>query len=215
MKPAYSLLAACALAACTLALAQSGPAIDVSKVTHGIEQHYNSIKSLKADFTETRVDRAGRHRPMAGVVYLEKPRKMKWEYSAPAGQFLVSDGAYDYDFDPATKVVEQTKVKEADDMRGPLALLLGKIDFDRDFGSYSTSATDASITAIPKSDKLLFSSITFVAGPGGKVKSLSIKGQDGSVTSFTFENEIDNPPLPAGLFKFVLPPGAVLDAAKP
>lgn len=211
MKLACSLLVACAAG-----LAQTGSSIDVSKITHGIEQHYNSIKSLKANFTETRIDRGGRHLPMSGVLYLQKPRKMRWDYTTPAGQFLLSDGTYDYDYDPKSNEVTRTKVKEADDMRGPLALLLGKIDFDRDFGSYSTNTADRSITAIPKSDKLLFSSITFVARPDYSVQKLSIQGQDGSTMNFTFDGEIVNPSFPPNFFKFVAPPGAVItDADKP
>ncbi len=211
MKPAY-----CLFLGSALAFGQSGSGIDVPKVTHGIERHYNSIKSLKVNFTQNFVDRGGRHLPMSGVLYLEKPRKMLWDYTSPAGQFLLSDGNYDYDYDPKNHEVDRSKVKEADDMRGPLALLLGKIDFDRDFGSYTVNSTDGSITATPKSDKLLFTSITFVAAPDFSVKKLSIRGQDGSTTSFSFDGEVTNPPLSANLFRFVTPPGAVVsDAAKP
>ena len=197
------------LAGCMVALGQSGPAIDVKKVTLGIEQRYNNIKTLQVKFTETLIDRAGRHRPLTGTLYLEKPRKMRWEYAAPAGRFFLSDGSFDYDYDPKTNQVERSKAKDADDLRSPLAFLLGKVDFDRDFGSYSTS--EGAITAIPKSDKLLFSDITFVAAPDFSIEKLSIKLQDGSVTSFTFEGEMVNPPLNANLFKFVKPSGAVVD----
>lgn len=199
--------------ACVLGLGQSGLGqnIDVQKITHGVEQRYNSLKSLQANFTETRIDRGGRRRPVTGVLYLEKPRKMLWEYTSPAGQFYLSDGSYDYLYDPKTKEVERSKVKESDDLRGPLAFLLGKVDFDRDFGSYSTGGADGAITATPKSDKLPFSEMTFVAAaPDFSIKTLSVKGPDGSTTNFTFDGEVANPPLKDSLFKFVLPPGAVV-----
>ena len=50
-------------------------------------------------------------------------------------------------------------------MRGPLAFLLGKLDFDRDFGQYRTGGADGAITAVPKSDKLEYSEVTLVPGP--------------------------------------------------
>jgi outer membrane lipoprotein-sorting protein len=196
--------------ACVLGLAQSGPGIDVQKITHGVEQHYNNLKSLQVNFTETRIDRGGRRRPATGVLYLEKPRKMRWEYSSQPGRFFLSDGNFDYDYDPTTKEVERSKVKEADDLRGPLAFLLGKVDFDRDFGSYSTDGADGAITATPKSDKLLFTGITFTAGTDFSIKKLSVQGLDGSTTSFVFDGEVANPSLKESLFKFVLPPGAVV-----
>lgn len=196
-----------------VALAHGGPNVDVTKITHGIEQRYNNIKTLRVNFTETYVDRGGRHKPLTGTLYLEKPRKMRWDYTAPQGQFFLSDGEYDYNYDPKNHQVDQSKVKQADDLRSPVAFLLGKVDFDRDFGTYSTDA-DGSITAIPKSDKLLFSSISFLARPDFSIEKLSIKGQDGSNTSFMFEDEVTNPPLAASLFKFVKPPGAVINDAK-
>jgi chaperone LolA len=203
-----------------LAWGQSGPKfdaqpIDVHKVTHGIEQRYNNIKTLRVNFTETLVDRGGRHRPAMGTLYLEKPRKMLWEYTSPAGQFYLSDGTFDYDFDPKKNQVGRSKVKDVDDQRGPLAFLLGKVDFDRDFGSYSANSADGAITAIPKSDKQPYKEITFIAAPDFSIKSLSIKGQEGITTTFVFDGEMVNPPLNAALFKFVKPPGAVVDDVKP
>lgn len=198
---------------CALAFGQSGPAVDVTKVTHGIEQRYNNIKSLRVNFTETFIDRGGRHLPLTGTLYLEKPRKMRWDYTSPQGQFFLSDGDYDYDYDPKTNQVERSKVKQTDDLRSPVAFLLGKVDFERDFGSYSTSA-DGTITATPKSDKLLFTSISFVAKPDFSIQKLSIKGQDGSTTSFVFDDEMVNPKLAASLFKFIKPPGAEIEDSK-
>jgi outer membrane lipoprotein carrier protein len=206
MKQAWLLIAGCALA-----MGQNESKIDVGKVTHGIEQRYNNIKTLQVKFTEQLVDRGGRHLPLTGVLYLEKPRKMRWEYTSPAGEFYLSDGSFDYDYDPKANKVQRSKVKEADDMRGPLAFLLGKVDFDRDFGSYTTGGADGAITAIPKSDKLPYSEISFVAGPDFNVKKLSIKSQEGLTTTFVFDDETVNPPLKADLFKFVKPAGAVID----
>lgn len=197
------------LAGCMLATAQSASNIDVSKVTHGIEKRYNNIKTLQVNFTQVRTDKSGR-RTFTGTLYLQKPRKMRWEYTAPAGQFYLSDGQFNYDYDPKNNQVERCKFKDGDDVRGPLALLLGKVDFDRDFGSYTTGSPDGAITATPKSDNQLYSEIAFVAAPDFSIKMLSIKGQDGSTTKFTFDGETANPPLKDSLFVFSKPPGAVV-----
>ncbi len=188
----------------------SGSNVDVTKITHGIERRYNNLKTLRVNFTETLIERGGRRQPLTGTLYLEKPRKMRWDYSSQAGRFFLSDGNFDYDYDPKSNEVERSKVKDTDDFRSPLAFLLGKVDFDRDFGSYSTGGADGAITALPKSDKLLFSSITFIAGPDFSIKMLSIKGQDGSTTIFLLDGEEVNPSLNENLFKFVKPAGAVV-----
>ena len=137
------------------------------------------------------------------------------EIYVSGGEFLLGDGQFNYDYDPKTNEVARSKFKDGDDARGPLALLLGKVDFDRDFGSYGTGGADGAITAAPKSDNLPYTGIAFTTGPDFSIKTLSITGQDKSVTKFVFDGEVANPPLKESLFVFVKPPGAVVVDAKP
>ena len=203
MKPACAFLIA-------QMFAYSQPAgQDLTKTLHGIEQRYNSIKTLRVNFTETLIAPSGRHKPQSGVLYLEKPRKMRWEYTSPPGKLFLSDGKLTYDYDPSTHIVEERPLKDADDLRGPLAFLLGKLDFDRDFGQYQTS-TGGAITAIPKNPNLPYSQVTFQASPDFSIQKLSVKGPEG-VLDYVFEDEERNPPLNGGLFKFVKPAGAIVN----
>ena len=181
---------------------------DLTKTLHGIEEHYNNIKTLRVNFTETLVATGGRHKPQSGTLYLKKPGRMRWEYTAPPGKLFLSDGEFTYDYDPLNNRVDKRKLKEADDMRGPLAFLLGKLDFSRDFDKYETSA-DGAITAIPKNPNLPYSEVTFRTGPDFSIQKLSVKGAEG-VLDYMFDGEQRNPPLMDSLFKFVLPAGAVL-----
>jgi len=199
------LLAGCLLAACFQAAGQ-----DVTKTLKGIEDRYNNSKTLRVNFTETLTGRGGRHIPQAGTLYLRKPRQMRWEYSMPPGDLFVSDGKFTYNYEAKTNSVDQQALKDGDDLRGPLAFLLGKLDFNRDFGEFRTGDADGAITAVPKSDKLEYSEVTLVPGPEFRIMKLSIKGQDGSTMQYVFDGEMLNPPLADNLFRFVKPPGAVL-----
>jgi len=200
MKQTFLLLLGCVLA----------HGQDLAKTLHGIEDRYNNSKTMRVNFTETLIARGGRHVPQTGTLYLRKPRQMRWEYVSPPGNLFISDGKFTYDYDAKSNSVEQQKLNEGDDMRGPLAFLLGKLDFDRDFGQYRTGGPDGAITSVPKSDKLEYAEITLVPGPDFSIKRLSIKGQDGSVMQYVFDGEVKNPPLSEALFKFVKPPGAVM-----
>jgi outer membrane lipoprotein carrier protein len=191
------------LLGCALAFGQ-----DVTKTLHGIENRYNSSKTLRVNFTETLIGRSGKHVPRAGTLYLRQPGQMRWEYTSPPGDLFLSDGKFTYDYIAKSNSFEQQKLKEGDDMRGPMAFLLGKLDFDRDFGQYNTDQ-DGVITAIPKSDKLEYSEVRLVPGPEFSIKKLSIKGQDGSTIEYVFDDEARNPALSDSLFKFVKPPGAI------
>ena len=105
-------------------------------------------------------------------------------------------------------ISSQTEV--TDDMRAPLAFLLGKLDFHRDFREFRAHLEDGGvfITAIPKSNDLPYSEVSFLTGPDFAIRRLDVKNQDNSVLKFAFENEKQNPPLAPTLFEFTPPRGA-------
>jgi len=135
---------------------------------------------------------------------------MRWQYTAPAGKLFVSDGKFIYSYTPQDNRAEKMKLQETDDMRAPLAFLLGRLDFNKDFREFHAHAEDGGvfITAIPKSDKLPYSEVSFLAAPDFTIRRLEVKGQDNSVLRFTFENEKKDPALQDAMFRFTPPPGA-------
>ncbi len=102
------------------------------------------------------------------------------------------------------------KLKETEDMRAPMAFLLGRLDFNKDFGEYRTKpeGNSLSITAIPKSDKMAYRQVTFVVAPDAHIERLVVIGQDSSVLDFSFSGEKLNPPINDQMFRFQLPNGA-------
>jgi outer membrane lipoprotein carrier protein len=199
------------LAGCLVAASVRASGQDVFKTLNGIEERYNNSKTLRVHFAETRIGLGGRHSPQAGTLYLRKPRQMRWEYTSPPGDLFVSDGKFTYDYVAKNNRVVKNELKEGDDMRGPLAFLLGKLDFNRDFGEFRTGDADGAITAVPKSDKLDYTEVTLTPGPDFSIKKLSITGQDDTVIQFVFDDEKLNPPINESLFQFVKPSGAVMD----
>src|SRR5579863_8790328 len=107
----------------------SAASVDTDTVLKGIENRYNHIQTLQVNFVQTYKFRGPTRAPENGTLYLHKPGRMRWEYSSPAGKLLVSDGEFLYDYDPAENRVTKKKVKDAADPRGPLAFLLGKLNF--------------------------------------------------------------------------------------
>jgi outer membrane lipoprotein carrier protein len=183
---------------------------DLDKLLKTIESRYNHAQSLKLDFSETY---AGARRPAqtdSGVLYLRKPGKMRWEYSAPPGKLFLSDGKDVFLYNPDDRRAEKSKLKQSEDMRAPLAFLLGKLDFSKEFKSFETRNEGADlkwISAIPKSDNLAYTKVEFLAASDGQIRRVRVTGQDLSKLDFTFSNEQSNPPLSASLFTFSPPPG--------
>lgn len=189
-------------------------------VTQAIEKRYNNLRTLKAQFEEKiyPAEAANRvRRQERGTLYLLHPRKMRWDYADPAGKLFVSDGKMFYLYDPNSNQVQKIPPKQAEDLRAPLAFLLGKLDFQKEFGRITTRpAPDAiELTAEARSDKDVFTKAVFTIAPQTyQIRRILVYGQDGLVTDFAFANEVTNAPLEARLFEFRAPPGAEIVEAE-
>ena len=188
------------------ALSARGDAIDVDKILKGVEDHYNRIQTLQLAFSES-ITQQGRKHTEKGDLFLRKPGRMRWQYST--GKLYISDGKYIYFYNPSENRAEQMPFKEADDMKAPLAFLLGRLNFHDDFKQFEArpDRENTFITATPKSDKMPYAKVSFLVSPDSVIHWLSVNGQDGSNLEFVFENEKRNPPIADTMFKFVPPPG--------
>ena len=68
-------------------------------------------------------------------------------------------------------------------MRAPLAFLLGKLDFQKEFRNLQAKpeGTDMRITAEPKTDNLPYSAVEFVVTPDQHIKVVKVTGFDHSI----------------------------------
>lgn len=182
---------------------------DLDRILKGVENRYNRARTLEVVFSQTYVQ--GRHRRTeSGTLRLRKPGRMRWDYTNPEGKLFLSDGNFLYLYTPSSNRVEKTKAKESEDMRAPLAFLLGRLNFKRDFGrfEYRQEGDGLWIHADPKTANLPYTSVEFVVTPDYRIRRVKVTGQDLSVLDFSFDNEQLNPALSDSLFRFQPPPGA-------
>src|SRR5258705_10895655 len=111
--------------ACLLSSAAWSADIDIASTLKGIENHYNRAQTLSLSFAETS-KLQGRERVERGDLFLRKPGRMRWQYTAPAGKLFISDAKYIYSYTPQDNRAEKMKMKETEDLRAPLAFLLGR-----------------------------------------------------------------------------------------
>jgi outer membrane lipoprotein carrier protein len=84
---------------CLLSSAAVAADIDVPRTLKGVEDRYNRTQTLQLSFTET-YQQGARARVEKGDLFLRKPGRMRWQYSAPAGKLFVSDGKFIYSYTP-------------------------------------------------------------------------------------------------------------------
>ncbi len=197
---------------CLLAVSARAGTPEISEILTGVENRYNRARTLELTFEQTYDAPRRAAKTESGELFLRKPGRMRWQYAVPQGKLFISDGKYVYLYTPATNRVERSKVKESDDLRAPLAFLLGKLDFRRDFKRFvlRQNGDALSVIAEPKSENAPFTQVEFRVGPEYEIRELEIIGQDNSIMQFRFENEKLNPPLKESLFRFTIPVGAEL-----
>ena len=178
-----------------------------------VENRYNRAKTLQVLFIEEYTPPGKPRRTESGQLMLRKPGRMRWDYSQPKGKLLVGDGKFLWLYTPDDNRVERMKVQETADLRAPLAFLLGKLHFDKEFRNLqaTTEGSDTRIAAEPKTDTLPYSKVEFVVAPSAQIHALRVTYFDNSILNFTFNQEEMDPALDSKMFQFQMPPGATLE----
>lgn len=196
------------------ALSSPAQSFDLTSTLRKLEDRYNNIRTLQLEFDQTisYTIQPSAKRSESGILFLRKPGKMRWEYQQPQKKLFVSDGKDIFFYSPAANRVEKSKLKETEDMRAPLAFLIGRLDFNRDFKEYRIREEGPNrwITAIPKSDKAPYKEVQFLLLSNLQIAQLRVLGHDESIMDFRFRNEKLNPSLNDSLFTFQPPAGAEL-----
>ncbi len=174
-----------------------------------VEARYNRAKTLQVLFHEDYTPQGRPRRSESGLLQLRKPGRMRWDYEQPKGKLFVSDGKYLWLYTPSENRAEKMKVQESEDMRAPLAFLLGKLNFEREFRNLQgrPEGTGMRIQAEPKTDNLPYSAVEFVVTADSRIKEVKVTGFDHSILNFQFDQEKVDPVLDSKLFQFQVPKG--------
>lgn len=176
-----------------------------------VETRYNAAKTLTVEFVENYNMQGHPRPPEEGTLTLRKERKMRWDYVRPAGKLFISDGKTVFLYSANENRVEKMPLKNTEDMRAPLAFLLGRLDMKKDFRDFSTHPADGGASwlfARSKSASSSYDNIEMLIAEDGSVKELKVAGRDQSQLAFSFKAERLNPPVNDNLFHFNIPAGA-------
>jgi outer membrane lipoprotein carrier protein len=175
-----------------------------------VQDRYNSARTLSVNFVETYSLLGHRRPPETGTLTLRKQGKMRWDYTQPAGKLFISDGKTVYLYTAADNRVEKVPLKDTEDMRAPLAFLLGKLDMKKEFRDFAVSEGEGGswLKASAKSDRVPYKTVEMLIGLNGSVRQLKVAGRDESLLTYTFQDEKLNPPVADSIFHFTVPLGA-------
>ncbi len=186
---------------------------DIRSLAQAVDEHYNRLHSLQADFTEI-YRGAGADRVESGTLWLKKPRKMRWEYRSPKEKLFVSDGKAVWFYTPGERQARKTDPRKLEDLRSPLAFLLGKTKLENELRGLSKvvdqkpmAADNAVLRGVPKALADQISDVLLEINPANQIVRIVLDGIDGTTTEFRFSDLKENQEVSDRRFEFTPPPG--------
>ena len=180
-----------------------------------LQKKYDGVKDFSADFTHTY--EGGVLKKLIterGRMFIKKPGKMRWQYTAPEEKLFVSDGVKMYSYIPQDKQVIVATVPRDDEATTPALFLAGKGNLTRDFTASLVTLPPGmppgskTLKLVPKTRQSDYDYLVLVVDPA----SLDIRGlvtidAQGGKSSFLFTNLKQNVGLADKDFAFKIPRG--------
>jgi len=191
----------------------ANPTLDVHAIAQAVDNRYNHLQTLQAEFTET-YRGAGIERTESGSLWLKKPGKMRWEYRSPKEKLFLSDGKDAWFYLPGDRQVRRSSVKKLDDLRSPLGFLLGKTRLEEELDGLSvapdvtpTTAGNVVLRGVPKAMADRVNEVVLEITPDYHIARIQFEEADESVTEYRFSEQKENAGIADQLFRFSPPPG--------
>jgi outer membrane lipoprotein carrier protein len=205
---------AISIAVVWLAAAISAAALpNVQAEARAIDSHYNRLRSLQADFTEI-YQGGGIERTESGTMWLKKPGKMRWEYRSPEEKLFVGNGRDAWLYLPVEKQARKSSMKRLEDLRSPLAFLLGKSKLEKELQGLSfapdvqpSQPGNSMLRGVPRGMEDRVRQVMLEVTPQQRIVRILVHGSDDSITEYRLNNQRENVEVPDSKFRFTAPPG--------
>jgi outer membrane lipoprotein carrier protein len=183
---------------------------DLKQALDRLQKHYHDTNSFTAKFNEEIATVGAPKRQRQGTVSFRKPGRMRWEFSDPEKQTIVSDGTTLYSYDPDLNQVVETPLKQALKSSSATSFLLGIGNINRDFkAAFAHPATPTGLVDLILDAKTGGYKIEVGLDPSTyNLMTLTLTDQLGDVTKIDFSDIHDNVELPDSNFAFNAPAGA-------
>jgi outer membrane lipoprotein carrier protein len=188
-------------------------ALDLHTLAHAVDDHYNHLRSLQAEFTEV-YRGAGADRMESGTLWLKKPGKMRWEYRSPKDKLFLSDGKDAWFYVPGDKQARKTPVRKLEDLRSPLGFLLGKTKLEKELQGLGFAPDIAPmdpgnvvLRGVPRAMADRVNQILLEVTPQNRIARIQIDDAEGSTTEYRFSQPKEDLDIADKLFRFSPPPG--------
>ncbi len=100
-----------------------------------LESRYGRMRGLAAEFEQTYSGPDRRERRERGRLFLQRPRRMRWEYDPKPGKLFIVNGREVWFYLPADREAIHADAASVADARFPFLFLLGQTNLRKEFRS--------------------------------------------------------------------------------
>lgn len=187
---------------------------NIHQLAQAVDDHYNHLHSLQAEFTEI-YQGSGIARTESGTLWLKKPGKMRWEYRSPEEKLFIGDGSNAWLYLPAERQVRKSNMRKLQDLRSPLAFLLGKAKLEKELSGLAFAPEihpwkegDSMIKGIPRGLEDRVREVLLEITPEHQIARIMIHGVDDSITEYRLSNQKEDVAVADSRFRFSAPAGS-------
>ena len=211
-------LIACLVAVAGLAVAGQAGAQSLDETIRGLEGAYSRMTDLKAEFAQSSFNKSLNQTIAAeGVVSLKRGGKLRWEYTEPTKQEIVSDGKTLWVYTPSLNQVNTGPAPEA--LAGPAGSFLAGLGKLREhftvrfLNPAQPKDGDGNVVLdlTPKQALPTLTRLVLAVDPKQwEVRKAVVYDQFENTVSMRFTKLAMNTGLPDKLFTFAPPPNAAV-----
>lgn len=191
-----------------LPLFPSSPASDeLDSLIARIESRYGRMRGLAADFEQRYSGPGVREKRERGRLFLQRPRKMRWEYQ---NKLFIVNARDVWFYTPDDREATHADAAKVSDARFPFLFLLGQKNLRREFREITLATQDGSnktLRLVPKRKDTGIREIFLEVTDEGQILRVRQVDEGGAVSDVSLTNVRENYNAPAEAFEFRPPPG--------
>ncbi|HEX8775204.1 MAG TPA: outer membrane lipoprotein chaperone LolA [Pyrinomonadaceae bacterium] len=192
------------------------PQGEVGELIKRIETRYGRMRGLAADFEQTYSGPGVRARRESGRLFLERPRRMRWEYDPKPGKLFIVNGREVWFYVPADREATHADTSQVSDARFPFLFLLGNTNLRRMFRSITlieqqgSSPGTRTLRLTPRVNIPSLREIYLEVQTDATISGIKIVDEAGTTSEVSLTNVRENFVAPPEAFQFRPPSGVAI-----
>jgi outer membrane lipoprotein-sorting protein len=193
---------------------------ELDRLINLLEARYGRMRGLAAEFEQVYRAPGTRERRERGRLFLQRPRRMRWEYDPKPGKLFIVNNRQVWFYVAADREAVQADAASVSDERFPFLFLLGQTNLRRQFRSITLVNQEGwptgtrELRLLPRSRAGGLREIFLEIFMDGRISKVRLIDDAGASSEVSLMNVRENFIAPPEAFEFRPPPGVTVRRQK-